>query len=427
MTVSLGGSGNNLIVSGGNVGIGTTNPLTNTHIAGSNGVTDSFGQLFISTTNTATQDFGGQITLGGFFNGTSNQTAFGAIAGRKENSTANSALGYLSFATQNGTITERMRITSGGDVGIGTSTPNIYGFGGTGRFLTVLNPSGYAVANIISNGTSGGGIAIGNETIRRAAIEALNGSDLAIYTNGTNSGSTVTERMRITSGGNVGIGTTTVRNNGANQTAIQITGLDYPLFSINGTSTGIGLNIGTGSVGGYIGTYTNHPFTFATNDTERMRITSGGNVCIGSSSASGRLHIEDSGAGNTGLWINNNTFGHLFQRFSYQGSVVGSISYNGSNTVYATTSDYRLKEDLRDFNGLSLVNNIDVYDYKWKSSDSRSYGVMAHELQNVLPDAVIGEKDGEDMQGVDYSKIVPVLVKAIQELTAKVEQLENNK
>ncbi len=66
-----------------------------------------------------------------------------------------------------------------------------------------------------------------------------------------------------------------------------------------------------------------------------------------------------------------------------------------------------------------------MYDFKWKVDDSSSYGVMAHELQEVLPDAVSGEKDGEEMQGVDYSKIVPLLIKSIQELEAKVKILEN--
>ncbi|MFT6128059.1 MAG: hypothetical protein ACJAVA_002557, partial [Flavobacteriaceae bacterium] len=98
-----------------------------------------------------------------------------------------------------------------------------------------------------------------------------------------------------------------------------------------------------------------------------------------------------------------------------------------SATAYNTTSDYRLKEDLQDFKGLDLVSKIPVYDYKWKAEDSRSYGVMAHELAEVLPDAVTGDKDAEEMQGVDYSKIVPLLVKSIQELTAKVEKLELNK
>ena len=84
-----------------------------------------------------------------------------------------------------------------------------------------------------------------------------------------------------------------------------------------------------------------------------------------------------------------------------------------------------MKKDLKDFDGLDKVSKISVYDFKWKVDNSSSYGVMAHELQDVLPDAVSGEKDGEEMQGVDYSKIVPLLIKSIQELEAKVKILEN--
>jgi hypothetical protein len=101
------------------------------------------------------------------------------------------------------------------------------------------------------------------------------------------------------------------------------------------------------------------------------------------------------------------------------------MSTNGSSTSYNTTSDYRLKEDLQDFNGLEMISNIPVYDYKWKVDESRSYGVMAHELQAVLPNAVTGEKDAEEMQAVDYSKIVPLLIKSIQELKAEIELLKN--
>ena len=91
----------------------------------------------------------------------------------------------------------------------------------------------------------------------------------------------------------------------------------------------------------------------------------------------------------------------------------------------------RLKEDLKDFNGLDKISKIPVYDFKWKVDESRSYGVLAHELQEVIPDAVGGEKDAvnEDEsinpQGVDYSKIVPILVKSIQELKAEIENLKS--
>jgi len=113
------------------------------------------------------------------------------------------------------------------------------------------------------------------------------------------------------------------------------------------------------------------------------------------------------------------------------GSYCGGMDYSDSATQFLSSSDYRLKYDLKDFNGLSLLSRIKVYNFAWKLDDTRSYGVVAHELQEILPDAVIGEKDrmGSDgnmkPQGVDYSKIVPILVKATQELQEIVTQLKN--
>ena len=109
--------------------------------------------------------------------------------------------------------------------------------------------------------------------------------------------------------------------------------------------------------------------------------------------------------------------------FYYGTALVGSIRINTTSTSYVTSSDYRLKEDLKDFNGLEMILNIPVYDHKWTVDDSRSYSVLAHELQEVLPQAVSGEKDGEEMQGVDYSKIVPLLIKSIQEQQSMIEKL----
>ena len=80
--------------------------------------------------------------------------------------------------------------------------------------------------------------------------------------------------------------------------------------------------------------------------------------------------------------------------------------------------------DFKDFSGSKLLDNIKVYDYQWKVDGSRSYGVKAHELQSIIPYAVSGEKDAVNADGsikpqtVDYSKIVPVLVKAAQEQEA---------
>jgi hypothetical protein len=107
--------------------------------------------------------------------------------------------------------------------------------------------------------------------------------------------------------------------------------------------------------------------------------------------------------------------------FFNTGNLVGSIVGTTVMTIYNTTSDYRLKEDLKPINGLEIVNKINVYDYKWKSSEDRMDGVLAHELQEVLPYAVFGKKDGVEMQQVDYSKIVPVMVQAIKDLKAELD------
>ena len=121
----------------------------------------------------------------------------------------------------------------------------------------------------------------------------------------------------------------------------------------------------------------------------------------------------------------NNTSPSFFD-FYYTTTQVGYITTNGTDIFYANTSDYRLKEDLKSFDGMSLLEQIQVYDFKWKESDNRMYGVVAHELQEVIPQAVVGDKDEEKLQAVDYSKLVPVLIKSIQELEARVKELENN-
>jgi hypothetical protein len=118
--------------------------------------------------------------------------------------------------------------------------------------------------------------------------------------------------------------------------------------------------------------------------------------------------------------------------FQNQGTNIGSIvGSNGGNMVsYNTSSDYRLKTDFKDFNGLDLINKVITYDYSWKRDSSRMYGVIAHELQEVLPYAVSGKKDAMDADGkiipqsVDYSKLTPILVKALQEQDVKMKQLE---
>lgn len=107
------------------------------------------------------------------------------------------------------------------------------------------------------------------------------------------------------------------------------------------------------------------------------------------------------------------------------GTQVGYIIYDTTGTAYTTISDYRLKEDLNPINGLDLISKINVYDYKWKEQDKRSYGVLAHELQEIIPQAVFGQKDGAGMQSVDYSLLVPILIDAIKEQQKQIDELKS--
>jgi hypothetical protein len=101
------------------------------------------------------------------------------------------------------TFTQAMTLDASGNLGVGSTSPDIWSFGGTGRYLThqATNAGGFALVQIVSEGTTGGGVGFGNATIRRATIEGANGSNLVFATNGSNSGTSVTERARITSGG----------------------------------------------------------------------------------------------------------------------------------------------------------------------------------------------------------------------------------
>ena len=94
-------------------------------------------------------------------------------------------------------------------------------------------------------------------------------------------------------------------------------------------------------------------------------------------------------------------------------------------TTYGTSSDYRLKENIAPITGaLDKVAQLKPVTYKWKVDGLDGQGFIAHELQEVCPDAVTGEKDGEQMQSVDYGKLTPILTAALQEAIAKIETLE---
>ena len=119
-------------------------------------------------------------------------------------------------------------------------------------------------------------------------------------------------------------------------------------------------------------------------------------------------------------------------RTSGNGTSAGSISCSGSTTAYTTSSDYRIKENLVNLTGaIDRVKNFKTYRFNFKNNKSKTVdGFVAHEVANIVPEAVVGEKDAVDSNGnidpqaLDQAKLVPVLTAALQEAIAKIEALE---
>jgi hypothetical protein len=163
---------------------------------------------------------------------------------------------------------------------------------------------------------------------------------------------------------------------------------------------------------------------------ERMRITSAGDVLVGKTAGD---------TSNAGVWIYNQNSnqgrlniiktasGTLNSIANYHsGTYVGGVDYSNTATSFPTSSDVRLKKDIVDApSAIDKVNNIRIVSHGWKNDDSHvEYGVVAQELEPIAPQAVKKGDDGETIEqtwGVDYSKLVPMLTKAIQELKAELD------
>ena len=155
---------------------------------------------------------------------------------------------------------------------------------------------------------------------------------------------------------------------------------------------------------------------FATNDTERMRIDSSGNLLVGTTSSQGLITATTTGSTTFDCArTETSTANNIILRNG--NGAVGSIQTSGSSTSYNTSSDQRLKENITDSDeARSKVNAIQVRKFNWKVDGSyQPYGMIAQELQSIVPEAVSSPEKPEEMFGVDYSKLVPLLTKAIQE------------
>ena len=263
-------------------------------------------------------------------------------------------------------------------------------------------------------------------TTAGVAVTGDNSGALALQ---TNNGTTA---VTIDTSQNVGVGTTSPAapiDVVSNSSAIGI--------SVRGRSDNAGVvrwmsNDGT-TVNGRIQVNSGGDMIFQNTNsiTERMRIDSSGNVAIGTSTPLvGRVTVAYNSGSGAGIIINQTNAGAAGNLMSFRlnNVEVGSIYQNTANTSYITSSDYRLKENIAPMTGaLAKVAQLKPCTYTWKADGSDGQGFIAHELQAVVPDAVVGEKDAVDEegnikpQGIDTSFLVATLTAAIQELNAKVE------
>ena len=198
-----------------------------------------------------------------------------------------------------------------------------------------------------------------------------------------------------------------------------------------------GLGISNGSTDLYSG----GNFTFSTGTslgTERMRIDSSGNLLVGktitSTNTNGLTVSPNDFMSYTNSSTDSNDRCMILNRhgvnsgaileFRTQNASRGIISFNGSVMNYGGASDYRLKENIKPMEkGLERLNRLNPVSFDWKETGINSEGFIAHEVQEVFADVVTGQKDGEQMQTVDYGRITPLLVKAIQEQQDQIDKL----
>ena len=397
------------IDSGGNVGIGVV-PDTKLDVLGNLRV-----RRAVASTQYTEIESGGGLSI---------------IRGKNN---ASSLYQALIFESGNNTTTEeRMRIDSSGNVGIGV-TPSSYN-GVAGTKVLAIGGAGNNGVNVVSGNTSSGSYMFsdlaGND--RGGMIYYHTADLLDIHTAGV-------QRMRIDSSGNI---TQTASDASLSVNASNAGGTAS--ISINGLGSNGSSTAGTRIDGIPEGSAAAASMAFVTREgsgsrTEKMRITSGGNVLIGTQGIPNGTSIYGSGfisGSDDRRYLNLATSGTVtrehIQFFNPNGKV-GTITTNASSTAYNTSSDYRLKENVVEMTGaLDRVDALKPSRFNFIADPEKTVdGFIAHEVQAIVPEAVTGEKDAVDeegnpiYQGIDQSKIVPLLVGAIQELKAEIELLKS--
>ena len=322
---------------------------------------------------------------------------------------------------------------TGGRVGIGTNSPDFS--------LSVGNDSdSFNYVSVRTSNTGSAGYLFSDA--QDVDVGYVNYSHV---TNHMGFGANGTERLRIDSSGNVGIGATSVNAVGSKKT-LHIDDSSGSAIRLSESSTNLAY-LSYDSTD-FFRLSSSDQISFLTSGSEHMRIDSSGNVGIGTTATPATLTgtstesgIGFDGTSGFGVFVRNGSVPLYANRRGTDGDIislrkdgttVGSISVTGSSTSYNTSSDHRLKENVVPMEGaLDKVAQLKPSRFNFIADTDRTVdGFLAHEVAEIVPNAVSGEKDAVDeegnpmYQGIDHSKLVPILVGAIQELKAEIEQLK---
>jgi hypothetical protein len=305
-----------------------------------------------------------------------------------------------------------------------SGTNNIYVYY-TSPITQVIAPGqGTVTATSMASSTgTGAGVFQTSPTLVTPVISSLSSASATALT----LQSAGTTAITVDTSQNVGIGGAATNEGGysrclqvtgATEAALEVkTGSSYSYFAQNGTTLQIRNNATSGVM------------TFATVGVERMRIDADGNFLVGATSYSGGVINTDGTVirpdGFVGIRASG--YGNYAMQFfnAASGADAGNITVYTSTVAYNTSSDYRLKENIAPMTGaLAKVAQLKPVTYKWKVDGTDGEGFIAHELAEVKPDCVSGDKDAVNAdgnpvyQGVDTSFLVATLTAAIQELKA---------
>jgi hypothetical protein len=398
-----------------NVGIGTSSPASGYRLVVN--TTGATAQAAI----TAASGYSSVLSLGG--NGTSlGSTSFDLVqsAGSSDAYVYNRANTNLIFGTNNA---ERMRIDSSGNVGIGYSS--LYS---SSKFQVQVS-TGQGI--FYRSGTFGSSeITFATNGLAGYATGTIGASDLKFNIGGT-------QAVTIDSSGNVLVGQTSTIYGEANRGTIELNGATNTLIALNiAGSTNNGSYFSNSASSFTTVVRDARPYIITVNSAERMRIDSSGKLLVGlTSSITGNLQVKNSDGGyGTGITLVEQGTSNYWSSLIYTVSHDYYIGYNGTNKgyfssstgAYTASSDKTLKKDIAPISyGLDAVLSFKPSIYLMKDDEENSkkhLGFIAQDLQEVVPE-VVSEMQGGTL-GVEAAGLIPILVKAIQELNAKVDALQ---